>query len=112
MMTKRNKKMNKKSQSNKSSYWRKINVFLSISCLVFGVVYLIGMNDLTVKGFVLNDLKSQVSMLTEENQDLQTRSLTLQSYTALSPRLQDLNMVAVDDNVAYLSPQAPTLAKK
>jgi len=111
MMTKQNKKMNKKLQSKQSSYWRTINTFLSISCLVFGVVYLIGMNDLTVKGFVLNDLKSQVSMLAEENQDLQTRSLTLQSYTALSPRLQDLNMVAVDD-VAYLSPQASTLAKK
>ncbi|MBN2884890.1 hypothetical protein JXE04_03120 [Patescibacteria group bacterium] len=111
MMTNHNKKINKKRQLKQSSYWRTINAFLSISCLVFGIVYLIGMNDLTVKGFVLNDLKGQLSMLSEENQDLQTRSLTLQSYTALSPRLQDLNMVAVDD-VAYLSPQASTLAKK
>ncbi|MCF7860528.1 hypothetical protein K9M09_02810 [Patescibacteria group bacterium] len=111
MMTNYNKKMNKKSQSKKVSYWRTINTFLSITCLVFGILYLIGMNDLTVKGFVLNDLKSQVSMLSEEHQDLQTRSLTLQSYTTLSPRLQDLNMVVVDD-VAYLSPQIPALAKK
>jgi hypothetical protein len=111
MKTNHNKKINKKSQRKQSSPWRMTNTFLSISCLVFGAVYLIGMNDLTVKGFVLNDLKNQVSMLSEENQDLQTRSLTLQSYTALSPRLQDLNMVVVDD-VAYLSPQTSTLAKK
>ncbi|MDD2680933.1 MAG: hypothetical protein PHE20_02380 [Patescibacteria group bacterium] len=103
--------MQTKRQNKKIFSWRPINTLLGIACLAFGFVYLIGMNDLTVKGFVLNDLKSQASILAEENQDLQTRSLTLQSYTALSPRLQNLNMVQVED-VAYFSPQASVVAKK
>jgi len=103
--------MQTKRQNKKTFSWRTINTLLSVSCIAFGAVYLIGMNDLTVKGFVLNDLKSKVNVLAEENQDLQTCSLSLQSYTALSPRLQDLNMVKVDD-VAYFSPQASVVAKK
>jgi hypothetical protein len=76
-----------------------------------GVVYLVGINDLTVKGFVLKDLKNQQQMLMEANQDLQTKVLGLQSYASISPRLQGLNMVAVED-VVYLSSKAPAVAKK
>ena len=57
------------------------------------------------------DLKSQASLLSQENQDLQAKSLTLQSYAVLSPRMQNLNMVSVDD-VAYFAPQESTVAKK
>ncbi len=91
--------------------WQKINVFLGIACLALGVVYLVTMNDLTVKGFALKDLKSRSNLLAEESQDLQAKVLTLQSYTALSPRLQGLNMVQVED-VAYFSPKTPVVAKK
>ena len=111
MKIKNNNNMQNKRQNKKTFSWRAINTFLSMTCIAFGVVYLIGMNDLTVKGFVLNDLKNKVSILAEENQGLQTSSLSLQSYTALSPRLQDLNMVKVED-VAYFSPQASVVAKK
>lgn len=98
-------------QKQHSLSWYSVNIFLVATCLIFGVTYLVGMNDLTVKGFVLKDLKSRANLLAAENQDLQARALTLQSYTALSPRLQGLDMVAVED-VAYFSPQAPVVAKK
>jgi hypothetical protein len=91
--------------------WRSINIILGCACLACGVFYLVGMNDLTVKGFVLRDMKSRINLLAGENQDLQAKALTLQSYTALSPRLQGLNMIAVDD-VAYISAQEAVLAKK
>jgi cell division protein FtsB len=98
-------------QAQRSLSWRSVNIFLVVVCLVFGVTYLVGMNDLTVKGFALKDLKSRTNLLAAENQDLQARVLTLQSYTALSPRLRGLDMVAVED-VAYFSPQTPVVAKK
>jgi len=98
-------------QTKRSLSWHSLNIFLVVICLIFGVTYLVGMNDLTVKGFVLKDLKSRANLLEAENQVLQARALTLQSYTALSPRLQGLDMVAVED-VAYFSPQAPVVAKK
>lgn len=101
----------KNQRVQRSLSWRSVNIFLVVACLILGVTYLVGMNDLTVKGFVLKDLKSRTNLLAAENQDLQARALTLQSYTALSPRLKGLDMVAVED-VAYFSPQAPVVAKK
>ncbi|HOD86838.1 MAG TPA: hypothetical protein PKH52_00980 [bacterium] len=102
----------KRRQTAKKNFsWRTLNIFLSIACVVLGVVYLVGINDLTVKGFVLKDLKNQQQMLMEANQDLQTKVLGLQSYASISPRLQGLNMVAVED-VVYLSSKAPAVAKK
>ncbi len=91
--------------------WKAVNVFVFSLCLVFGVMYLVGMNDLTVKGFVLKDLKSQANLLASENQDMQAQALTLQSYASLAPRLQNLNMVSVDD-VAYFSQKSPVVARK
>lgn len=98
-------------KKNRQLPLRAINVSLFGLCLVFGVMYLVGMNDLTVKGFVLKDLKSRANILASESQDLQIKALALQSYSSLSPRLQSLNMVAVGD-VAYLSPKTPVVAKK
>lgn len=111
MTIKANNLNSRRQQKSTSISWRTINVFLAGACLIVGVVYLVGMNDLTVKGFALKDLKSQTNLLEEENQDLQAKALTLQSYTALSPRLQGLNMVMADD-VAYFSPKTPVVAKK
>ncbi|MDD3285111.1 MAG: hypothetical protein PHG95_00505 [Patescibacteria group bacterium] len=99
-------------QSIKKNFsWRTLNIFLSLACVALGLTYLVGINDLTVKGFALKDLKSQQQMLMEANQDLQAKVLGLQSYASISPRLQGLNMVAVED-VAYLSSKTPVVAKK
>lgn len=91
--------------------WRGSNFFLISACLVFGTMYLVGMNDLTVKSFVLQDLKSHSTKLSAENQDLQAQALALQSYDSIAPRLQTLNMVPVE-NIAYISSQASTLARR
>ena len=99
-------------QKKERSFWLPgLSILLLIACFVSGIFYLVGMNNLTVKGFELKDLKNRVSVLAEENQDLQAKALHLQSYTALSPRLNDLEMVAVE-NILYLNPQAVVVAKK
>jgi len=111
-MTIQKRQLNNRRQSRQNIFsWRALSVFFSAACIVSGIVYLVNMNDLIVKGFVLKDLKSQASLLSQENQDLQAKSLTLQSYAVLSPRMQNLNMVSVDD-VAYFAPQESTVAKK
>lgn len=111
-MTINSTNLQKRQQRSQHSFsWRALNIFLVASGLALGIVYLVGMNDLTVKGFVLKDLKSQTNMLAETNQDLQAKALALQSYAAISPRLQDLNMVEVED-IAYLSPKEAVVAKK
>lgn len=88
-----------------------LNIFLGLACLVLGTMYLVQMNNLTVQGFVLKELKSKASILAEENEDLQAKALNLQSYGALSPRLRNLNMVAVDE-IIYLNSETSVVAKK
>ncbi|MDX9779210.1 MAG: hypothetical protein RBT30_03155 [Patescibacteria group bacterium] len=107
----RDHKLQTNQKKGKSFWLPGLSVFLVMACFVSGIFYLIGMNDLTVKGFELKDLKNKVSVLAEENQDLHAKALHLQSYTALSPRLDDLEMVAVE-NILYLNPQAAVVAKK
>lgn len=82
-----------------------------MACIALGIAYLVGMNNLTVQGFTVKELKSRASVLAEENQDLHAKVLSLQSYSAISPRLNNLNMVAVDE-IVYLNSQALTIAKK
>lgn len=98
-------------KQSKKCFTSAINIFLGFVVLVLGVVYLVGMNNLTVQGFTLKELKSKASMLAEENADLHTKVLNLQSYSAISPRLNNLNMVAVDE-IVYLNSESAVMAKK
>lgn len=107
----RDRKLQVNHKKERSFWLPSLSILLLIACFVSGIFYLVGMNNLTVKGFELKDLKNRVSVLAEENQDLQAKALHLQSYTALSPRLNDLEMVAVE-NILYLNPQAVVVAKK
>lgn len=98
-------------KSTKKCFTSAVNIFLGFTVVVLGITYLVGMNNLTVQGFTLKELKSRASMLAEENEDLHAKVLNLQSYSALSPRLSNLDMVAVDE-IVYLNSESATMAKK
>ncbi|NCB20420.1 MAG: hypothetical protein EOM88_00635 [Clostridia bacterium] len=88
-----------------------INIFLGSACVILGFAYLVQINNLAVKGFALKELRVQASTLAEENEDLHARALSLQSYGTLSPRLRNLNMVAVEE-IIYLNSDSLMVAKK
>jgi hypothetical protein len=100
-----------KKTKNNSWLWSGASVIFGLACVVFGVAYLISINNLTVQGFVLQELKTQSNLLLEQHQDLQARALNLQSYSSLSPRLENLEMVAVEE-IIYLAAKSPVIAKK
>lgn len=69
---------------------------------VIGAFYLININDLTVSGFSLRDLKSRATTLASVKLESEEVVNSAQSYHALSSRTKNLNMVAIGD-VEYLT---------
>lgn len=87
------------------------NIGLATLILGLGVFYLITVSDLTVKGFALKELKTQVSILASEKLDNEETINNLQSYYSLNTRTQKLNMVAIGE-IDYLSVPTTVVARK
>ena len=88
---------------------------LIFSFIIISVLYYItGINDLTVKGFRLQELKTEVSKLQEENRNVKLKVMALESYSNLSERAKELNMVAMGEDVEYITVTAgaSVVAKK
>jgi hypothetical protein len=98
-------------QRGKALNLRYLNWGLFIVIAVLGIGYLVNISNLTVQGFVLQDLKSQVSMLADEKQANEESVNSIQSYYSLNERTKNLDMVAIGD-VEYLTVASPVVAKK
>jgi hypothetical protein len=90
---------------------KKINYALFSLLSILGVLYLVSVSDLTVKGFTLQELKSRANSANSEKLANEEKINKLQSYYSLSLRTKGLNMVAVGD-IEYLNKEAAALAKK
>lgn len=90
---------------------RIVNSLLGGLIVVLGIFYLVNINDLTVKGFALKELKSQSNLLISDNKDCEAKIMNLQSYNNLNDKVKKLNMVAVSE-VEYLSVNTNIIARK
>ena len=100
-MTKHSWKTNNSSSKNPKKrekfFWLPIlNRALVCLIMVAGVGYLIYANDVSIKGFVLSDLKSKLEDAQKEQEHLKITSLKLQSMEEVQKRAQELKMVKVD----------------
>ncbi len=109
--TKRPNYVTGRTEISKRLNLRLVNLFLGGILFLIGGYYLVNINDLTVKGFALRELKSEATILTSENLDKETKVMNLQSYGNLNEKVKKLNMVAVGE-VEYLTVGQPTLARK
>jgi hypothetical protein len=87
------------------------NKILFLFIIVAGVYYFTGINDLTVKGFKLQEVKQKINSLNEENKVMAQKATGLESYSNLSERVKTLNMVAVG-SVDYITAESGVVAKK
>jgi len=87
------------------------NIFIFVLVLVSGVYYLVGINDLTIKGFKLQELKKEVSQLNDKNKELEIKVTYLESYNNLNERAQELKMVAVGE-IDYITSVVEIVAKR
>ena len=94
--------MQKTNSKNKRFSWKILNKVLGLAIIALGIFYLAGANDLAIKGFALNELKSRRDKLADENNKLELRAMALSSYGAVREKVKSLKMVAAG-NVAYIA---------
>jgi len=109
--TKRPNYVTGRTEISKRLNLRLVNLVLGGIIFLVGGYYLVNINDLTVKGFALRELKSEATILASENLDQETKVMNLQSYGNLNEKVKKLNMVAVGE-VEYLTVNQPALARK
>lgn len=106
-------KSNKKNcnKNQKKTSLKVLNGFLFTILLLVGGFYLFNINQVTVDGFVIQELKTEVDYLAEKNRGLEEEINANQSYYAFSSRVDSLEMVEAND-VIYLTRNEQVLAKK
>lgn len=93
------------------SYSRLLSrISLGLACLA-GILHVVTVNDLSIKGFVLNELKRELIAEQLENQNLELAATRLGSYENISRRARDLRMVKIDE-IVYLEASAGPVARK
>lgn len=70
--------------------------FISIMIFSSSISYILIKNDLSIKGFVINDLQKKVNSLNKKNESLEIDLTSLESYNSLATRVEDLGMVKAE----------------
>lgn len=103
-----------KQNKNKKNRWlsiKFINRILILLIIVEGIYYMASINDLIVKGFKLQELKTNSSNLANENRNTNIQITSLKSYNSLVERVEKLNMVRAAD-IDYIKVDKGELAIK
>lgn len=74
------------------------------------ILYLVQANSLVARGYHLGALQQQVERLRQQNRDLESQALTLQSLQHLSAEVSQLQMVPAG-TVRYLPTLPPATAR-
>ena len=82
-----------------------------MTLLIAVVGFVININDLSIKAFVLRDLRIEASGLVQENEEIELMVMRLESYDHIAKRAQDLNMVSVE-SIDYIDVVDTNVAKK
>lgn len=106
-MTKLKQKEAKPRNQNNIKIFNRILLLLIV---VAGSSLLVGVNDSSIKSFVLQQQKKKLNEVKGQYNDLEVRVMSLSSYSNLSKKIEGLKMVRVE-RVNYLNP-ATAVAKK
>lgn len=87
------------------------NSFLFLLIIAGSLYYLIGINNLIVKGFRLQELKKEVNLSKNENKNFELKTMFLESYNNLSERAEDLSMVVASE-IGYITITDGVVVKK
>lgn len=80
--------------------------------IIFNAVYfVVNVNDLSIKGFVLNSQKAKVFKLNDENKRLELEITKLSSLNNVEKRAQEMKLVKVD-KIDYIEVKDGAVAMK
>lgn len=86
----------------KRNILKSLNKVLCVLLIGLGLFYIVGANDLAIKGFALSDLKARQSKIADDNKKLELKAMALSSYNVIGEKINNLKMVAVGE-VDYIS---------
>lgn len=101
-------------QSKKKNYLDYVKLLnkVIIFFIIFNAAYFVmNVNDLSIKGFVLNSQKAKVFKLTEENKALELEITKLSSLNNVEKRALEMNLVKVD-KIDYIEVKDGAVAMK
>lgn len=94
-----------KKKNNKTVNFSVLNGFL-LAIIGAGLIYyVVGVNDLVVKGFELQELKSYSQSLRKENGNYKDYATSLRSYNNLAKRAEKLGMIETE-KIDYVRKQS------
>ncbi len=98
-------------RKNKTKIHSYANKAIVLMFFVLTIVYIASINDLSIKGFVLQDLKKSINSLEAENERDEIVAMNLTSYELLNEKAVKRGMVKVDD-IKYVTIVGGAVAKK
>lgn len=112
-MVKDNFSQNKKKEAKaaKRLSLKRLNLALFGLAAILGGFYLVNINELTIQGFVLQELKAEANNLASERTEIEEKINSAQSFYALNFKVDELNMVEASE-IEYIKAQEQALAKK
>ncbi|PLX28088.1 hypothetical protein C0583_02550 [Candidatus Parcubacteria bacterium] len=88
-----------------------LNKSIALLIVVFMVGYVVSINDLSIKGFILQDLKVTINELQIENERYELEAMALESYENINEKAKKIGMVKVD-NIDYFTVVDGVVAKR
>jgi len=88
-----------------------LNRMLSLTILVFGVLYLIQINFLATRGYVMKDLEKRIEVAERENSALQMKILEAQGLGNLQAKIDALGLVR-SERIEYITGKEAGLAAR
>jgi hypothetical protein len=87
------------------------NRFFYLFIIVCGIYYVLGINNLAIKGFVLKEMKMDYEEVKEANKNLELQAMTMGSYDSISRRASQMRMVKVE-KIDYITITKDGVARK
>lgn len=87
------------------------NKAITILAVFSAVYFVICVNSIATKGFLIKDLKIRVKQISEENQKIELQAAELKTLGSINSRANSLKMVKVD-KIEYLTVADETVAMK
>ncbi|MFH1744890.1 MAG: hypothetical protein ABH881_01835 [bacterium] len=103
--------MQNKNKTEKRSYLLILNRILVGVIFVSGLYFVASINDLSIKGFILQDLKYRANKLSVENKKMELEAARKEAFENINERALSLNMVKVG-KIDYIQVSDGQVAKR
>ena len=96
---------------NFNKYHFIVNLFILFAVIGSGVYYILSVNDLAIKGFIMADLKKSLDTENKISAEMEMEIMKLKSLENISQRAQRFQLVKVD-KVDYVKIAPSVVAKR